>query len=218
MSARFRQTGQPECYPCHIREIVHVLCIRFSLVGGFDRFYVRDGNDLDTPCRHRRRILGIHGEALDRAGIDAGIADHAAEPVDLPCLCLLVDDNRLSRAFPLAGPTGYAPALIDGHMTPGQCGFLRWLGRISDRCGPVQQGRQCCFYHFEKCHTGSPLRAPDTGVDGQYNDRDIGELASLEHFHQRRNVRQGRGPDPGSDEKFRAVPFDIVDEFSPRLF
>jgi hypothetical protein len=75
--------------------IVPELCIGFPFVWGFGRFYVRDGDDLNTPGRHRRTVLSIHKEALNRTGIDAGIADDASEPVDLPRLCLLVDDNRL---------------------------------------------------------------------------------------------------------------------------
>ncbi len=56
----------------------------------------------------------------------------------------------------------------------------------------------------------SPLRAADTGVNRQYNNGDIGELAAGEHFHERGDVRKCRRPYTGSYKVLLPVAFDIM--------
>ena len=71
------------------------LLFGFVLFFWLGRFHVRDRNNLNTPYRNRRCILGIHDEAFHRAGIHARVTDNAPEPVDLPGFLLLADEKRL---------------------------------------------------------------------------------------------------------------------------
>ena len=64
----------------------------------------------------------------------------------------------------------------------------------------------------------SPLRTTDAGIDGQDNNGNVGKITSLQHPDQRGNVRQSRGPDPGSDKEFCSIALEVVDKLSPGLF
>ena len=63
----------------------------------------------------------------------------------------------------------------------------------------------------------SPLRTADAGIDRQYNNRDICKFTSLQHLDQWGDVRQSRGPDPGSYKEFCSITLEIMDQLPSRL-
>ena len=101
---------------------------------------------------HRRRILGVHREALRGADLDTACADNAAQPVDLPGLLLDLHADGLRRALALAGPAGDAAVRVDGHMSPGEGGLLRGLGRVHQGCRVGEQAFYHRFCHLEVGH------------------------------------------------------------------
>ena len=74
-----------------------------------------------ATCSQCTRVSWIHREAFGRTDIPAGIADHTAHPVNLPCLLFYFNADCSCRAFTLAGTACNAVCGIDHDMSTG-CG------------------------------------------------------------------------------------------------
>jgi len=157
-----------------------------------------------SSFRNRWGILILHGEGLYWTDLHTEVAGAAFEAVNLPFLAILGDNNGIGRAAPAAHPAEDALMDIVFNSAPGNRGINPLLFRVHERCGSAEQVLSHGFGHRKKFHFVAllPLRAADTGVEGEDDIRDIGHLRTLQYFDHCRNIAEGRHPHPEPLKKF----------------
>jgi hypothetical protein len=158
-------------------------------------------------------VAGIDAYALFGANHLAFSADDTVEMVNFPGLFIPVHIQGIGGTFLAADAAEDASIDIDPDLSPHILESLPFFPGVHSGGGPGYKVLKNIAKHIKHKISSSPFGAADARVNGQYQDRDIGQLTARQHLEQRGYIGKGRRPDPHTFKILRAVASKVIQNF-----